>query len=193
MSVNPTKGMYIVLDRQEHYDKCVTLLNDKKEYKQLKKDPTQKIQKELNKKIDNLLHKKLINCNVSKFLKSYNSTAPYGLPKIHKENTPMRPVTSFTGSPIYNISKFISVPIQKVINKTEARVKNIFDFVKQIKVFEIPSNFVLLSLDVKSLFTNIPKSLVLKCAKLQWKNIKQHTNLPDDIFLDILECVQILS
>ena len=32
----------------------------------------------------------------------------YGLPKIHKDGTPMRPVVSYTGTPLYEISKYIT-------------------------------------------------------------------------------------
>lgn len=63
-----------------------------------------------------LLNNNFINCPTSRYLHSYNSVAPkfYGLPKIHKDNTPMRPVTSFCGSPTYNLSKFISLPLKKL-------------------------------------------------------------------------------
>lgn len=42
-------------------------------------------------------------------------------------------------------------------------------------------------MDAKSLFTNIPKDLVLKCVKLKWCEIREHTKLTDSVFLDILE------
>lgn len=179
----------VILDKKEYDEKCLSLLNDSKVYQKLTSDPTQNIQKELNNKIQLLLIKKYINCPMSKYLHSYNSTAPkfYGLPKIHKEQYPMRPVTSFCGSPIYNLSKFISVPIQKVIGNTENHVKNSFEFVKLINNLRILPNCRLISLDVKALFTNIPKLLVLKCVKLRWREIRQHTKLPDSVFLEILE------
>lgn len=42
----------------------------------------------------------------------YVSTAEtprfYGLIKTHKENNPIRPITSFIGSPTYKIAQFLS-------------------------------------------------------------------------------------
>lgn len=60
-------------------------------------------------------------------------------------------------------------------------------FVKVVQNRHIPDDYILMSLDVKSLFTNIPKELVIKNVKLEWKNIRQHTKIPVDEFLDILE------
>lgn len=183
----------VILNKNDYLEKCLHLLNDKKIYSPLKKDPTQIIQRNLNNKVDLLLKKSYINCPMSRHLKSYNSLAPkfYGLPKIHKTQIPMRPVTSFCGSPTYNLSKFISNPIKKIIGKTEFHIKNSFEFCKKIKHYKIPDDFILVSLDVKSLFTNIPKQLVLKCVKLKWKYIREHTKMPDNIFLDILDfCIE---
>ena len=32
----------------------------------------------------------------------------YGLPKVHKENVPLRPIVSFCGATLYNLSKFLT-------------------------------------------------------------------------------------
>ena len=39
----------------------------------------------------------------------------YGLPKIHETNCPLRPITSFIGSPLYNLSKLLSKAFQKTV------------------------------------------------------------------------------
>ena len=85
-------------------------------------------------KIDEKLHK---------FLHSSTNIAPifYGLPKIHKTNCPLRPITSFIGSPLYNLSKLLSKSMQKTVGHTEYYIKDSFEFKKKISNIHIPNNF----------------------------------------------------
>ena len=44
------------------------------------------------------------------YLKPTDSPAPrfYGQPKIHKPGVPIRPIVSYSGSPLYNLNKYIA-------------------------------------------------------------------------------------
>ena len=97
--------------------------------------------------------------------KQYKSIAPtgtkpgilYGLPKIHKalvNNLPkFRPIISMIATPTYKLSKFF-VPIIEPITTNEYTVKDSFSFAKEVVDFD--SSLFMSSLDVTSLFTNIP-------------------------------------
>ena len=80
-----------------------------------------------------------------------------GLCKIHKAIVdvcpPFRPILSAIGTPTYKIAKFL-VPILSCLTINEFTVKDSFSFAKEI--VEQDSNFYMGSLDVDSLFTNIP-------------------------------------
>ena len=79
----------------------------------------------------------------------------YGLPKIHKENCPARPILSAIGTYNYKLAKFI-VPILQPLIVGQYTVKDSFSFVSEITPFQEDGNLVMASFDVSSLFTNIP-------------------------------------
>ena len=58
----------------------------------------------------------------------YYSTAEtprfYGLIKTHKENYPIRPITSFIGSPTYQIANFLSNILKPIADISEIKLKN---------------------------------------------------------------------
>ena len=78
----------------------------------------------------------------------------YGLPKVHKNDCPIRPIMSAIGTFNYKLSKFL-VPILAPITTNEYTVKDSFSFAKEICDMNA-GDCVLASFDVKSLFTNIP-------------------------------------
>ena len=81
----------------------------------------------------------------------------YGLCKVHKKIVdrcpPFRPILSAIGTPSYKIAEFL-VPKMNFITSNEFTVKDTFCFAKEI--VEQDSSLFMGSLDVDSLFTNIP-------------------------------------
>ena len=55
----------------------------------------------------------------------------YGLPKIHKIGTPLRPILSAIGTAGYNIAKFF-VPILAPFISNEYTINDSFSFVEEI-------------------------------------------------------------
>ncbi|CAK1598203.1 unnamed protein product [Parnassius mnemosyne] len=84
-----------------------------------------------------------------------NPQAPilYGLPKIHKEHVPIRPVVSYIGAPAYFLAQKLNfLLLEKSEFKPNYRLKNSLDLITKIKDIRIPPKSMLLSLDVDSLF-----------------------------------------
>ena len=77
----------------------------------------------------------------------------YGLPKVHKDNCPARPILSAIGTYNYNLAKFF-VPLLKPLTINLYTVTDSFSFVKEIFSFRNHS-FYMASFDVTSLFTNV--------------------------------------
>ena len=81
----------------------------------------------------------------------------YGNPKIHKpvvDNLPkFRPILSAINTPGYNLAKFL-IPILEPLTHNEFTIKDSFSFAKDITTYD--SSLYMASLDVESLFTNIP-------------------------------------
>ena len=81
----------------------------------------------------------------------------YGLVKLHKQFInncpPFRPIFSAIRAPTYNIAKFL-VLIPKPLTTNDYTLKDTFEFSRDI--LNQNSNLFIASLDVDSLFTNIP-------------------------------------
>ena len=81
----------------------------------------------------------------------------YGLAKVHKQLVnncpPFRHILSVIGTPSYNIPKFL-IPILKPLTTNDYTLKDAFEFSRDI-LNQNPNLFIA-SLDVDSLFTNIP-------------------------------------
>jgi hypothetical protein len=79
----------------------------------------------------------------------------YGLCKVHKSDFPMRPVVSMIGTPEYQLAKFLdnlikpNIPDTYMLNSTK-------DFIDRINFTNVKPNDIMVSLDVCSLFTNVP-------------------------------------
>jgi hypothetical protein len=79
----------------------------------------------------------------------------YGLPKVHKPNSPLRPIISAIGTHSYKLAKFL-LPLLRPFSTNTFTINDTFTFVKELCELKINTNYVIMaSFDVKSLFTNI--------------------------------------
>ena len=147
----------VVMDRTEYVSKMNLMLEDKA-YTRLKKDPTSKIERKITKSIRALEDEGYIGDKERKHLSPQCSTPPriYGLPKIHKDGTPLRPIVSAIGSPTYRLAKKLAQILSPLGGKTESYVKNSSAFVQKVKETGIQDGEMMVSFDVVSLFTKVP-------------------------------------
>jgi hypothetical protein len=91
------------MNKSDYIDKANTLLKDTETYQPLEIDPSKTTVNRINMKLKHLKDKdKLEETNYKRIRPNDASTAKfYGLPKIHKENIPLRPIVSLPGSPTY--------------------------------------------------------------------------------------------
>ncbi len=82
----------------------------------------------------------------------------YELSKIHNPDFSIQPVVSSIKSPTYHLAKYVHVTkvIGPLDGQTTSFVKNLHHFIEQVKNETIRVNEVMVSFDVKSLFTNFP-------------------------------------
>ena len=93
--VNSDKGnVTVAMDKQDYTQKINSILKERSTYKVLKRDPTTTLQQKNNVLVENLFKEEVITLKEKNSLTQRVATAPriYGLPKIYKDNMPLRPI-----------------------------------------------------------------------------------------------------
>ena len=103
---------------------------------------------EMNKNHINTLNYKWINSNPS---------PPITLLKVHKENTPIRPVVNRMNSPNYKLSKYIARLIkEKIILENKYKIRNSYELANKTKQkIRITKDTKYESFDIKNLYTSL--------------------------------------
>ena len=81
----------------------------------------------------------------------------YILPYIHKTGNPGRPIVSSNSHLTERISQFVDYHINPLVPTLESHIKDTTDILnKPSNLGNLPNNAILVTLDVSSLYTNIP-------------------------------------
>ena len=191
----------VVLDKEEYQEKVSVLLNDTNTYLKItdkRSNPTTSVERNLNKLLLNIREENnagtsQIGPELYKKLHCNNSTPEsfYGLPKIHKPERPLRPITSSIGSPTYAVSRHL-VSILSPLRRNRFSDKNSSEFAQQIRQQTVTSDEIMVSFDVKSLFTTIPVILALTITNErlhQDQHLADRTNMSISNIMKLLEFV----
>ena len=159
--MKPDKGNGIVIfDKSDYTTKMKEVISDTSKFKIINEDWFKVIlrhEDKINRFLAKLLKEGHIDHAVYDHLR-FSSSSPgvmYGLPKIHKDNVPFRPILSSIGTAGYKISKFI-LPFLSPLTSNQYTVQDSFSFVQDIVNIPNSDSYVMASFDIKSLFTNIP-------------------------------------
>lgn len=175
------------MNKHEYESKVVEMLQDSNTYQLSNRDPTTRFQTMANKLVSRLREENMISKKEEMQLKTSNSVPPklYCLRKTHKPGVNLRPVVSCINSPGYNLARYLHNLLMPLTSVFHFNVKDSFHFIDLVKQKRIPENYVLVSLDVISLFTNIPKQLVMDIIKKDFKFLSSYTQISSKTLLDI--------
>ena len=126
MVLTVDKGVsLVVLDKEDYIHKAEDLLQQPN-YKILTSDPTTKHKNKLITLRKSIKAEGGMNESLYKKLYPTGASSPkfYGLPKVHKEGIPLRPIVSSIGSVSYETAKELSRILKPLVGKTTYRVKN---------------------------------------------------------------------
>ena len=128
----------VVMDRKEYIDKATNLLSQPV-YRTIDMDPTNKCKAKLIILLQKLKREIGLEDHIYKYMypMGYTSLKFYGLPKIHKANTPLRPTVSSRGSVSYGIAKVLAKILKPLVERSLHHVHFTKDFVENVR---LPSN-----------------------------------------------------
>ena len=153
-------GAVVIMDITSYIAEADRQLNNEEFYKKITHDPTQLHAERINNTIDQLKGEGLISEKVAKGLKVDNpKTAKFSLlPKVHKTGNPGRPVISSVECHSSHISKYVDYHLQPQVVKLKSFTKDSTDTLNKISSIkeEITKDDILVTMDVRSLYTNIP-------------------------------------
>ena len=160
----PDKGRAtVIMNASDYVSKMLVILDDTSKFHALgpvaTHDKTARIETSINSLLSRLKTSGEISDEQFDAVRAIGSTRPrlYGLPKIHKNGCPLRPILSMTGSPQFAVSKWLCQLLEPVVKKYNIRcVRDSFEFVDMLKENPIPSSAYMCSFDIVSLFTNVP-------------------------------------
>ena len=189
-------GQIVILDTEEYKEKAQSLLDDTNTYEKLNKNPLIGFNKSVRKEIENNL-KQYDDPNWKfKFLKE-NCSLPYfyGLPKLHKEGVPLRPVVSQVNSITRPIAAWLASQLSVYLGCfSNAHVKNSLEFKSRLNEFAQENDTTslrMISLDIQQLFTSVPVDEVLNFIERKIDTGEIATLIPKQNFMRLLEiCVK---
>ena len=175
----------VALNRDDYIQKMEALLNDRETYTVVRRDPSKTITSNLRDLLSRWKSSDFISSFTYKSLYCSDGILPraYGLPKIHKVNCPLRIIVSCVDSPLYSLALFLHKIMYKYFPKPESHILNSFQLVKRLSNIRIEDNYRLISLDVVSLFTNIPLDMAVDSISNRWNYLSDNISIPKNEFL----------
>ena len=183
----------VILDAKDYDAKVHALLDDQKSYRLLKKDPTKSTERKFLDVIRDLKKKKKI-CEsfYEKIRPSEGSSKPalfYGRIKLHKEGKPLRPVVATCGTATYGLARQLSSILRPLVASSKHIIKNTKHLVDYMEWIVLQDDEMLVSFDVKGLFTSIPVSEAIEICerRLQMdKTLSKRTSMDVNTIISLI-------
>ena len=161
-------GAVCIISIEDYIKEAKRQLDDTNFYTRMPTDLTSTHAEVINNTIRQFAKDKLLPMQVAKTLITEDPKTArfYYLPKVHKINYPSertdvpgRPIISSINSPSSSIAHFVDHHLQPITLKLKSYIKDTTDFLNKLETIgTLPKGSILVTMDVKSLFTNIPHS-----------------------------------
>ena len=152
----------------------------------------------INRFINYMFNKKIITLNEKRFLltdKNFHKRNLYLLPKIHKSYWSVpniqpkgRPIINCKNSETHKIAIFIDHFLQPIVKASNSYIRDSFNFIAKISNLNINNNSFLVSVDIVSLYTNIPIDGALEAVKIIFSRFPS-LGRPDSVILKLLHLI----
>ena len=192
MVLTADKGVALVVIDTADYKKKAEELLQQPTYQLIPTDPTSKYKNKLINMLKSIKAEGCFNEAVYKKLYLTGAGSPkfYGLPKIHKEGVPLRPIVSSIGAVTYYTSKELSRILKPLVGRSPYHIQNNQDFIQQIQGIQLQPNQCMVSVDVKALFTSMPIQpaiTIIKKLLEEEQSLQQRTTMSVNNITCLLE------
>ena len=180
----------VIMSTEDYLTRVMNHLNNSQFYEKLSEDPTERFSKEVTNYLSGMFERNVLDRNTFQFLlpKDPRTSRFYILPKIHKPGAPGRPIVSSCGAPTEGISKFIDHHLGPLVKNIPSYVKDTNDFLSKLHEIRVPPGSLLVTLDVSSLYTNIPHDEGLEACR-EALNTRGITDPPTDDVINLINLV----
>ena len=148
----------VIISTNDYTAEANRQLSNQEHYKALNKDPTCSYNKYIHHLTDQACRMGIIDKTTRGNLQIKNPRIPsfYLLPKIHKPSNSGRPIVNSIGSVTEKISAFVDLHHRKFTPRIPSYVKDTTHFINIIKNTQLEPQDISVTIDVSSLYTNIP-------------------------------------
>ena len=176
-------GAVVVQDVLDYISEGMRQLSDPKFYIETPEDLTNTHTCDINTFLKKLLDDDQIDdkCYEYLYVSKERTSLFYMLPKIHKnpKKPPGRPIVSGNGCPTERISQFVDFFLQPTVKLLPSYVQDTTHFLKKLlRLDRLPPDSLIVTIDVSSLYTNIPNAQGIEAAKLALLASGQHNRKP---------------
>ena len=172
----------VVMNKSDYLMKAKEILDDRRAFMKINQNLTNKRENDLIKFLLQLKRTNKVSNDEYKLMRpDTGSRTPeaYFLIKVYKVGQPVRPIISSYNSYNYNTAKYLATLLKPAVKKGPSNVKDSFEFAKIIKENRNLSGL-MCSLDVSSLYTNVPLDKTIDVVIKKIKIFHPKLTLDDD-------------
>lgn len=171
MTIKPADkgGESVIMDTSLYVSEISRQLSDEAVYEVTPMDPKHRLMRTIQDLVDGSVQSDLIDFDLRNFLLVNNPITPvlYCLPKIHKSLTqpPGRPIVSGHGSIFNPLAIFLDKLLQNYARMARSYIRDTPDFLRKLSNVSTPGNCILVSFDVRNLYTSINHNRGIECIR----------------------------
>nr|VZI26091.1 unnamed protein product [Spirometra erinaceieuropaei] len=125
----------VVLDRTDYNQKAKSLLDDRQSYVPCESNPMKTLTREINATLLAMENSGAISPIDRRMARAQETALArfYGLPKVHKEGAPLRPIVSLKGTPTYGLAKWLFQRLKFLTSDSKTTVSSSTQFLEKLK------------------------------------------------------------
>nr|VZH94038.1 unnamed protein product [Spirometra erinaceieuropaei] len=135
----------VVLDRTDYLQKAKNLLEDRQFYVPCETNPIKTLTREINATLLALDNSGAITATDRRMAIAQETALArfYGLPKVHKEGAPLRPIVSLKGTPTYGLARWLFRRLKFLTADSDTTVCSSTQFLEKLKGVSLLPNEVM--------------------------------------------------